>query len=126
MSIHSSQSSEEQKHVDAACELMVSFIQARREAAEKTAKEAQNKEQGDAVEDWQTYKMERFAGKLLDFYRTKEKLIVAYAEAKKSNAELAELLEQENKELYSFYQGARRALATVGDQVKQAQDSQAQ
>lgn len=97
-----------------ASDLMVCFMQARREAAEETLAEIREKNKAGDIEDWKAYKMERLSAKLLDFYKTKEKLISLYAEAKQNNGELASLLEDENKELISFYKGAEAALQKLG------------
>ena len=98
-----------------ACDLMVSFMQARREAAEETLEDIRSKDKKDELQNWEAYKMEKMATKLLDFYKTKEKLISLYAEAKRNNGELAKLLEEENKELVNFYKGTETALQKMGE-----------
>lgn len=97
-----------------ACDLMVCFMQARREAAEETLEEIRAKNKNGEMPDWKAYKMERFSAKLLDFYKTKERLISFYAEAKRNNQEMSRLLEEENKELLLYYEGAQKALEKIG------------
>lgn len=103
--------------VTSACDLMVCFMQARREAAEETLEEIRAKNKSGELEDWKAYKMERMTAKLLDFYKTKEKLISLYAEAKQNNGELARLLEDENKELVSFYEGTEKAFEKLSEET---------
>jgi hypothetical protein len=101
--------------VNNSCDLMVCFLQARREAAEETLEEVREKNKKGEIENWEAYKMEKIAAKLLEFYRTKEKMVSLYAEAVRHNPELAKLLEEENIELASFRKGAEKALKQLGE-----------
>ncbi|HET8574561.1 MAG TPA: hypothetical protein VFM02_00100 [Candidatus Paceibacterota bacterium] len=100
--------------VSNAADLMVCFLQARREAAEETLAEVREKSERGEIAQWEAYKMEKLAAKLLEFYRTKEKLVSLYAEAKRHHPELAKLLEEENVELASFFRASEEALQKLG------------